>query len=279
MTKFGKALVLFNLVFSLLMAVWAIGVFTNRVDFSNTKKPDQVMGLLAQREARVKEVKDAFRPADAGWARARAAVYFQESFRPKLTAWYAEQLQNARDGNKEIGEVDMTKELARQRDAASFSPVVTGPQGQVVFNPRFFEVPAMVVPVKDAYGRPLRSLQAYSQEEQGLNKAIENERARYQKAIEEDVRQTALLIGREAALQKLGAEQANALLDAKLDSKGLRQRLQDERVKEQKLQEEIDFLKPLRVNVAVEHQLLQKRTQALERRIEELKKIGVAVRP
>jgi len=277
MTKFGKALVLFNLVFSVLMAIWAIGVFANRVDFSNTKKPDQVLGLLAQREARVKEVKDAFRPADAGWARARAAVYFQESFRPKLTAWYTEQLQNARDGNKEIGEVDMTKELARQRDAASFSPVVTGPPG-LVFNPRFFEVPTMVA-AKDGYGKPLRSLQAYSQEEQGLNKSIENERARYQKAIEEDVRQTALLIGREAALQKLGAEQANALLDAKLDSKGLRQRLQDERVKEQKLQEQIDFLKPLRVNVAVEHQLLQKRAQALEKRIEELKKIGVAVRP
>jgi hypothetical protein len=277
MTKFGKALVLFNLVFSVLMAIWAIGVFANRVDFSNTKKPDQVLGLLAQREGRVKEVKDAFRPADAGWARARAAVYFQESFRPKLTAWYAEQLQNARDGNKEIGEVDMTKELARQRDAASFSPVVTGPSG-LVFNPRFFEVPTMVA-AKDAYGKPLRSLQVYSQEEQGLNKSIENERARYQKAIEEDVRQTALLIGREAALQKLGAEQANALLDAKLDSKGLRQRLQDERVKEQKLQEQIDFLKPLRVNVAVEHQLLQKRAQALEKRIEELKKIGVAVRP
>src|SRR5262249_34783806 len=137
MTKFGKALVLFNLVFSLLMAVWAIGVFTNRVDFSNTKKPDQVMGLLAQREGRVNEVKDAFRPADAGWTHARAAVYFQESLRPKLTAWYAEQLQNARDGNKEIGEVDMTKELARQRDPASFSPVVTNPQG-VAFNPRFF---------------------------------------------------------------------------------------------------------------------------------------------
>src|SRR5262249_43428845 len=161
-----------------------IGVFTNRVDFSNTKKPDQVMGLLAQREARVKEVKDAFRPADAGWTRARAAVYFQESLPPKLTASYAEQLQNARAGNKEIGEVDMTKELPRQRAPASFSPVVTNPQG-VAFNPRFFEVPTMVA-AKDAYGKPLRSLQAYSQEEQGLNKAIENERARYQKAIEED---------------------------------------------------------------------------------------------
>jgi hypothetical protein len=290
MTKFGKGLVLANLIFSLLMATWAIGVFGNRIDFTNAKKPDQTLGEFAKREAQIKELKDAFRPADAAWARARAAVTFEEFYRPQFQDWYAKQLQHLRTGANAMNpaaEVDMASELARRRPApratfpAAFQPVVTNAQGQLTANPAYFETPKMVV-ARDAYNQPLRSLQAYTQEEQALRKSIETERDRYQKAIDQDMRLTAQLLGRDAVAQKLGADQAAALLSVpnlEVDRKGLRDRLQEERVKLQNLEDEINFLKPLRVNVAVENQLIEKRGQALEKRIEELKKIGVAVRP
>jgi hypothetical protein len=139
--------------------------------------------------------------------------------------------------------------------------------------------------VNDRFGQPLLSYEAYDKKEQATNTAIDLENERYYKAVEEDMRLTARLLGRDEAApivsNKLPPEQAAPLLDSlkDLDRKGLRQRLKEEQIKHANVLVEIEFLKPLLVNNTVEGQLILKRTKALEERVKELERIGVVVAP
>ena len=61
-------------------------------------------------------------------------------------------------------------------------------------------------------------------------------------------------------------------------TKGLRDLLAEEVAAEKNLQEELEYLRPLRYNRQVEAALLLHRQLSLKKRLDELKNIGVAVR-
>jgi hypothetical protein len=61
-------------------------------------------------------------------------------------------------------------------------------------------------------------------------------------------------------------------------TKGLRDLLAEEVAVEKNLQEELEYLRPLRYNRQVESALLLKRQQSLKSRLDELKNAGVASR-
>src|SRR2546421_2250777 len=66
MTKLGKILVFLNLAFSVAMAAWALGVYTQRIDYATPKATQtQPAGLVFQRQEQIKQFQTLLRGADA----------------------------------------------------------------------------------------------------------------------------------------------------------------------------------------------------------------------
>ena len=75
-TRLGKAFVFVNLVFSFMIAVWAYGLYSTRVDWTAApgKPPDQPPGELARRADRIKALGEALRAAETSWAQNRTRL-------------------------------------------------------------------------------------------------------------------------------------------------------------------------------------------------------------
>ena len=127
--------------------------------------------------------------------------------------------------------------------------VVDIQNGQIVLNPD--GLPNMIAP-KFA-GPPLKSLTDLENEQKATQTALLESIGKYQESVDQDVKLTGLIVG----------------------DKGLRQLLYDEvDVKQARIKQEIEDLKPLYINVLVELQILDKRHKALEARAQELKLVG-----
>jgi len=102
MTTAGKIALLLNVALSLGFAAWGVALYANRVDWSN-QKSGETAGEYALRDEAIKNLRDNVVPkAMARWSTAVPAVDQLEARRPKLQAWYSEQLQNLRTGNKPV---------------------------------------------------------------------------------------------------------------------------------------------------------------------------------
>src|SRR4051812_43155826 len=97
MTTFGRILVLVNLVLSVSVMVWALGLYANRIDWSDQKgRADQPPGELAKRQARIDELVNAIRPAEAAWAKPRTEILALEKQRSGDRAWYLAEVEQMR---------------------------------------------------------------------------------------------------------------------------------------------------------------------------------------
>jgi hypothetical protein len=255
MTWFGKILVLVNLALSLMMAAWALALFTSRIDWSNQKgkvgKPD---GELLGRQALTKELWAVIPQAEVRWRTARSNLLaLEEGKAPDYKdgrianrAWYEAELQYLRTG------------------------AVTGPDGKLIKRPVMLAVafdmnrmpvpdPAnfgrpKMVPATDRAGKPLNSLVYYNDEEKNLFVAIETEQKRLEEAVKKDTLLTEKLLG----------------------PKGLQARLIDERVRHEDVMAEHGLVKPQLINTYVDSELLLQRRRQLEQRLEQLKKTRAA---
>jgi hypothetical protein len=158
-----------------------------------------------------------------------------------------------RDANKEL----RTLEPRRPRDTEFFrqqlalleigitqqtARVVSIKNGEVQFNP----ADGMVIMIPAP--KPFDALDVLAQQQQQTQKALEASITEYQNLVEQDIKLTEQMIG----------------------EKGLRQRIfNEEDVKQARIRQEIEDLKPLYINVMVELQLLNKRQRALEARVKE----------
>lgn len=246
MTWFGKILVLLNLVLSLVMAAFALALFTTRIDWSNQKgkdgKPD---GELLGRQTQTKELWAVIPQAETRWRTARTGMLaleegkgpeFKDS-RTATRAWYDAELRCLQSGD--IGGMKRAAMLTVVLDAVR----------QTTPDDANFGRPKMA-PATDRSGKVLKDLDFYNQEEKNLLVAIEMERKRLEDAIKEDIKLTELLLG----------------------PKGLQARLVDERVKREDIMMEHGIVKPMLINTYVDSELLLQRRRELERRLEELKK-------
>ncbi len=243
MTTFGKVLVLFTVAVSLLMMGFALAVWANRIDWSDRPpKEGDPGGMLAQRDAEAKRLSNQLRLAESGWQLNQAALARDEAQRVQDRLWYHTELAHLYTGatlNNPCREVALKG-------------------GVPVPDPRNFGRPAMV-PAKDAAGQPLVSLAAYDKRDEEIHKDTLAAVEKFRQAVERDTQLTNELAG-----------------DPLKRTKGLRQRINDERAKRADVVAEEDFVRPLLINTVVEAELIQKRQQSLRARVSELEKDKVA---
>jgi hypothetical protein len=249
MTSLGKTLVMLNVALSLAMATWAQSIYSTRIDWSDNKgKEGAPDGELRSRLARLSELGNAqsgaLNPAVLSWNDTRASLLALDARRVSNQAWY-------------------DKELAFNRTTASKTNpahVVKLQNGQPAPGKPGTNDPVAIEPGLDPFGQPLQSLAAYAQAEASLYQQIEGTTKNLAKLIEEDIRLTNEIAGDGATI------------------KGLQQRILDGRTKMAAAIEEQHFVRPLLINAVVNSDLVFRRQRALESRIKELEKVGVALK-
>ena len=243
MTLFGKLLVLTTLAVSLLMMGFGLAVWTNRIDWTDRQPKDgDPGGELAQREAEARRLWGELVLAESGWRLSQAALLRDEAQRVQDRAWYHAELVHLQTGatpNNPAHEVVLVK-------------------GVPVPDPRNAGRPQMKR-ASDPAGQPLLSLTSYDKADEGIHRQTLAAVDRFKKAVEQDTQLTNELVG-----------------DPVKRTKGLRQRINDERAKRADVVAEADFTRPLLINTVVESELILKRQKSLRARVSELEKDKVA---
>jgi hypothetical protein len=137
MTKAAKILIFVNAAVSVMLAAWALGVYTQHVDFSNRAgTADKAPGVIAVLTARISEVNKDRATSEVAAEQSLAAVRQREDQRWANQKWYGEQLN--------LLEVGQTPVKAVQRGPLAQDPLIRptledakGPGGQPV-KPRAF---------------------------------------------------------------------------------------------------------------------------------------------
>ena len=252
MTKLGKALVLFNLAFSLMLAAWAFSLYANGIDWSDRKgkTPGEAVGEYAIHEAQLDELWKGIPPAQANWLDERQKVLNEEARLIAERAWYDAEMKHLYDtanaGNP-IGEIAIA---TKDDDKSGIR------KGQILLDDKGHP---LLVPLRDSTGNPLLSLAAYTKRDDDTLQSLEAVNKKLQEQIDEANRLTDLIIG-----------------DEKAGRRGLYRRYLDEKQKDADVLAEQKLVRPQLINTVVEAELILKRKNQLEKRIEELKKIHVA---
>jgi hypothetical protein len=240
MTSLGKGLVLANLILSVGVAVWGLTVYASGTDWSDNRGKDLARdGELLARSETVKKWNEAHIPAARSWNTTRVELARLDERRASDRAWYEKELAFDRNGATKEKPAHVLKLVNAQPE--------TGADGR----------PKMDAG-RDQFGQPLESLVAYNLTRESLHRQIDVETKNLAKSIEEDTELT----------NRLGGDASG--------SKGLQHRILDERGKLAEAINEQRFVRPLLINAVVESDLIFKRQRALEARIKELEKIGVA---
>ncbi len=256
MTRLGKILVFVTVLLSFVMLGWAVGLYTNRIDFTAAKaKGDKPDGVLLAKQERIKSANASLLLAGDRWrsalrgvpdspnAGARDGVVGLEKRIAEDRKWYADQLAEAKQGP------------GGQAGKQQINWVKFGPDGLAVAVTSLNR-PAMEPAVRrksdkpDETGRPLYCYQYYVAELARLTQAIDAQQVAYQEAVKQAADLTQLAIG----------------------PKGLRQRITDEQVKNGRVKEEMRDVLGRDTNAIVETEILASRQAQLEKRVEELEK-------
>jgi hypothetical protein len=250
MTLLGKILVLVNFGLSVMVLVWAMALYFGHIDWTDakgepSKSPPVPPGELKVRKDRVSDAWAALASADASWRANRADLLEQETYRVADRAWYDAELKHARSG---AGDKSPAREIALDKD-----------KGGMVLDPADAQNPRHKRPrlknATDDANQPLVSLDENLRREKQQRDDLKKAEKKLADLIEETNQQTELLTPEKG--------------------KGLRQRIEDEKVKIALADEELAIIKPLLVNTAVESELILRRRQMLEARIKELTGVGV----
>ena len=103
MTLFGKILVILNLIVGMLMATWALGIFTQHIDWhSKGGGPDKPQGEVYKRQERIKELWRSLQAAEARWRPVRERAWTPQQQRAILSKWYETQLQTLDAGQMPV---------------------------------------------------------------------------------------------------------------------------------------------------------------------------------
>ena len=253
MDLFGKTLVLVNFGLSLMMAAIGGAALYYRVDWTDApaaadgstppgelvgrlEKVNQLRGAIDASGKRQSAVIDS---ADWVWRDAQKALPAQEERRKVDQAWYAVELEHP-----------LTDPKKQPIQALVFD------KGRTVPDPRNGNLPQMAA-VADRYGQPLKSLVTYNAEQAAVTVALQAKLSDIAKSEQQDADLTARLIGTK-------------------ELRGLIERIKDEQVKQEDLAKETELVTLGEGQVRADSQLLLLRRKALQTRIKELAKPGVA---
>lgn len=268
MTMIGKFFVMLVVTISLLMMATGIGLYSSRMDWSETPAKmgktekgssyvEVPAGLLVERKEALKAALETVEPARRGLASNSAALEAARGRRAKAQAFYSTELAMVRTEATEAMPARFV-----QIDPATGRPRET-PEGLLVMQP-----------ARDREGDPLGSIAWYQNKLvgiTGLRQQYVDELAKFNEVSEKDI----------AEAQKLGGTPA---------MKGLLEKTKAELIKEEGLRDEITAIAPslelqsgatLAVSPKkVEAKILEARLQrldqqiaALEKEIERLKKL------
>jgi hypothetical protein len=248
MTKLGKILLFANLVLALFFLSLGIGVSTNRVDWPGTMKTGPASEVKAGIEFKKQEIdrlQKAASQALGRWSAAMPDLVKVEQEKPAKQKWYDDQLSILQTGKTLDG-----KPFMGQIRALSYK------NGQLQFDkegyPAFEPLPAGPVALK-----PIPEMNKELADNQAL---VKKEMDKVADLMKEEGRLTLEINGESGKV------------------KGLRDLWAEEVAVEKNIQEELEYLRPLRYNRQVEAALLLNRQLSLQKRLDELKKIGVASR-
>src|SRR5262249_23231203 len=174
MTLFGKILVVLNLVLGMLMLSWALGIYTQRIDWhSKGGSPDKPQGEIAKRSDRVVQLWRSLQGAESRWRPAWANAWVPQQQRAMLDKWYETQVKTLDAGQAPVKWMvykDGRMVIATDKATGLFVPLLE--EG------------------KDRAGQPLRSLEVYKQEIEATQKGIQVELEKLLKAQKEDTELT-----------------------------------------------------------------------------------------
>ena len=246
MTSLGKLLVLLNVGLSLGLAGLAFGVYTNRIDWPGTAPAtgsEKTVGEFAQKKTEVEDAQKAAGVALTVWRKPRRSSCTWRSDVRRISTLR----QTARDTRRERRAGDHSGSCDTHRGCRQ-SGCGAG-RGRPA-NPRC-EAPA---------GRSLQSVRAFREELASTESKIANK------------------IDTVTSLVKQQQDLTQEINGIPGRQKGLRDLLAEEIQAREKAHEELESVRPLRYNRQVESELLQKRQQSLQARLQELKNIGMAFR-
>lgn len=248
-TALGKTLVIVNLILSLVFASWAMGVFTNRIDWPGGGAPtvpgERALGEIGKRKAEIDEYTLPAKGNRAGLALGNwrawtdALTTLETVERPRARAWFTAKLKGLEDGQGPI------------------TALVYGSDGRL-------QIGADGKPILGPDGQPLRSRATARQ-------AIAATDAQIKEQTDQANRD--LKAAEELTIQINGIREGNLV-----KQKGLRDLLAEEELARRNALAEIEYVRPFRFNRQAEGELLQKRQASLGQRLEELKKVSTASR-
>ena len=241
MTRFGKLLVFIQLIMSLFFLAWAVGVYTQRIDwhqaynpFNRQPIPDRP-GRYSENKDQIAKLAEARDASEARWSNAYTSLDHVDKQRHGYIDWYKEQVKIASTGkdnaNKQVD--GPVRTLVRTKDEL------------------LEKDPARREPYKNR-DLVVKSANEYEEEYSKLYDMIDKE----------------LKLALELAhkLELLSAEIAG--IPEK--TRGIRGDLQAQLSYLKLFIDEMDYLKPLLKSRIVETQVLERRLQLLEARRKEL---------
>jgi hypothetical protein len=197
MTLFGKILVGVNLVFSIVLFGWALGIYTQRIDWSTKKgKGPEDRGELAKRQETYARLWSALEPAERRQKLAGDALAKLEAQRPSDRALYAQKLEHLRS-------------KAAENDPAQ-SVSIQG--GSLVWGP---------APFKDRDNKGPRSLAFYERELTAKYGLILDEMKNYEELVKQDNDLLTKLIGPKGLREQLFNETRVKQQRIKAEQEGL----------------------------------------------------------
>jgi hypothetical protein len=250
MTQTAKTLVFVNLVLSIVFLAWAVGLFTNEVPWHSPPPGDgpKVEGMIAQLQARIKELTDARDPADQRWGMTYKTVQDTEIHRADAQKYYAALLGSIRTGDV---------------------PEIKPPVQELAFN-------GPALDIKKLNGRPPVTING----ENALS--IAGYHARIQQTIKDYQTAQATIdqLGRET---KALTEQINGVTPGiprapTLAEKGLRVQIREQQDLVHGLQLEEQYLRSPLTYYTLQREQLRQRQAALANRLGELKPAVTAAR-
>jgi hypothetical protein len=255
MTAFGKLLVFVQFILSIVFLTWAIGLYSQRIDWAPGKTLlgdpiPEVKGRVGELADEIKTFvgdakdKDGSRDkAELRWQTAYQGLADATKSREEYQRWYKDQLSLAQRGEDTLG---------RRPADAPVRHLVYNPNGTLKMDPDL-----KVRPAVQSFGAPVKSVEDYYKESDQLQKDVEKAQEKLYETVVEAEKITREIVGSPT-------------------NYGLRRNLRDEEAYYRNALEEQRYLEPVYNGRTAEFEVVKKRNAQLERRKQELSAAAAA---
>jgi hypothetical protein len=248
MTTFGKVLVFLNLVLSIGAAALAMGLYTQRVNWTGKPGADGTPGKIKDLADKINQRYAALGVAQARFGAAPTQLFLAENLRSAGQSTFRQQLADLNNGNQPLLEVVVK-------------------DGAVVMDPKANWLP-MFVQAKDRQGLPMLSIASQLAAIHKTQEATQKTMVEIAQAHKDNSEITALLIGDKGLRERLAQELAKTVnIEETIAHRDLDKGTKD------------GELRTRTRDYEVERALLSERNKQLNERIKELEKTGVARQP